>query len=449
MTAELPPAVALMLNEFQGKRLEPETVRRTLNDEAFLDDFNDQSLAGIRTFTYADRLAPRLDKFDIYAGGGLNPLSPYGKCQQPACRVAYAHQFARTACLYADRVVIPDPFSFGPPDTEDDVYLTVVILHVLKPLIDEGIVVFGPSAYGTCSLCMKAIGKVRRQLTTQLWREFQKLSPDVFRFKHEHHWKLSFGSPLFQGDDEPYRMTFRATKADIAATKSDVVLKGARAKELIRSHAKGLKNYFAHCAHSASFSARVGSFCHTTVATNTREDATAYRLLEGRSAHTAEASWARLRSVPLPALRRLSASQALAVRYEAEKALPAFRAKVQHDLMSLKKLSDEQEEQRAIEVAGELREAARDLQGQLASVNLRSIKGSEKLFASLAVALEVVALSTMNPASVLAVSGTLGALLLAAHKSQSTRAEKHELLVHQPAYVLLSAERVHADGHEQ
>src|SRR5437879_1490763 len=109
MTAELPPSIAFMLDEFRGNTLSLADVRKKLNDKAFCRDFADQSLAGISTFPYADRSEPRPAKFDIYAGGGLNPLSPIGKCGQPACRIAYAHHFARSACLYADRVVIPDP----------------------------------------------------------------------------------------------------------------------------------------------------------------------------------------------------------------------------------------------------------------------------------------------------------------------------------------------------
>ena len=84
-----------------------------------------------------------------------------------------------------------------------------------------------------------------------------------------------------------------------------------------------------------------------------------------------------LRTIPLPALQRLSALQALQVRKEAEKAMPAFRAKLQRDLMSLKNVSDEAEEKRALEVAAELRVAARDLQGQLARLRLPSVRRSE------------------------------------------------------------------------
>ena len=46
-----------------------------------------------------------------------------------------------------------------------------------------------------------------------------------------------------------------------------------------------------------------------------------------------------------------------------------------------------------------------------------------------------------------AAGGAFVALMLAAHKSLRDRKEKHEVLVHQPAYVPLAVERIHAMKH--
>jgi hypothetical protein len=94
MSAELPPSVAFILDEFRAKDLLLPEVRRRLNDISFLRDFGDQCLAGIQTFQYADQLRLQAD-FSIYAGGGLNPLSRLGTCTSPGCRIAFAHHFAR------------------------------------------------------------------------------------------------------------------------------------------------------------------------------------------------------------------------------------------------------------------------------------------------------------------------------------------------------------------
>jgi hypothetical protein len=447
MVAALPPAIAFMLSEFPGNKLGLSDVRKRLSDGSFVRDFFDQCCAGIETFKYADRLEARVDKFDVYAGHSLNPLSPDGKCRMLACRIAYAHQFARTACLYADRVVIPDPFSFTVEATDEEMFESLVVLKILRPLLEAGIIVFGPAATASCSDCMKAVRAAERQVMTQLWQEFRQAKPDVFRYKDGRRWHMSFGSPLFTSAGDEYRFTVSATREAIAASKPGIVMTGKNAMDLVRHYRKFLREHFARCAHGVVFSARVGGSCNSTVATNTREEAAGYRLLDRRKVGFALPDWSLLRTVPLPALQHLNALQALQVREEAEKAMPAFRAKLQRDLMSLKNVSDEAEEKRALEVAAELRVAARDLQGQLAGLRLPSARRSEKLFAGLAIALEIVALSTGNPSAMLAVGGTFAALMLAAHKSERGRQEKQEMLVHQPAYVLLTAERIHAVRH--
>jgi len=258
---------------------------------------------------------------------------------------------------------------------------------------------------------------------------------------------MSFGSPLFTSAEDEYRITVPATKEAIAASKPDVMLTGKNAMDLVRHYRTFLRGHFARSAHGVVFSTQMGGSCNSTVATNTRVEAAGYRLLDRRKVGFTLPDWSLLRTVPLPALQRLNAPQALQVRKEAEKAMPAFRAKLQRDLMSLKDVSDDAEEKRALEVAAELRVAARDLQGQLASLRLPSVRRSEKLFAGLAIALEIVALSTGNPSAMLTVSGAFAGLMLAAHKSERDRQEKQEMLVHQPAYVLLTAERIHAVRH--
>lgn len=447
MVAELPPAIAFMLSEFPGNKLELADVRKRLSDASFVNDFFDQCCAGIGTFKYANHMEARIDKFDVYAGHSLDPLSANGKCRMFECRIAYAHQFARTACLYADRVVIPDPFSFTVDASDEEIFRSLVVLKILKPLLEAGIIVFGPSAYASCSDCMKAVRAAEKQVTTELWQEFTQTKPEVFRFKDGRRWRMSFGSPLFTSAGDEYRMTVPATKEAIAASKPDVMLTGKSAMAIVRQYRKFLREHFARCAHSVVFDTQMAGHCNTTVAANTREEAAGYRLLDRRKIGFTQPNWSLLRTVPLPALQRLNALQAMQVREEAEKAMPAFRAKLQRDLMSLKDISDEGEEKRALEVAAELRVAARELQGQLAGVRLPSIRRSEKLFASLAFAMEIVALSSGNPSAMFAVTGAFAALMLAAHKSQRDRQEKQEILVHHPAYVLLTAERIHGVRH--
>ncbi len=243
MVAELPPAVAFMLSEFPGNNLALPDVSKRLDDTSFVRDFLDQCLAGIGTFEYADRLEARIDKFDVYAGHSLNPFSPNGKCRMLECRIAYAHQFARTACLYADRVVIPDPFSFIVDATYEEIFESLVVLKILKPLLEAGIIVFSPAAYASCSDCMKAVRTAEKQLATELWKEFRQTKPDVFRYKDGRRWHMSFGSPLFTSAGEEYRITAPATREAIAASKPDAMLTGKSAMDVVRQYGKSLRSH--------------------------------------------------------------------------------------------------------------------------------------------------------------------------------------------------------------
>ena len=318
MVAELPPAIAFMLSEFPGSKLALSRVRKSLSDASFVRDFFDQCLAGIGTFKYADRLEVRVDKFDVYAGYSLDPLSPDGKCRMLGCKIAYAHQFARTACLYADRVVIPDPFSFTLDVSDEEVFESLVILTILRPLLEAGVIVFGPAAVVSCSGCAKAMREAEKQLTAQLWREFKQSKPDVFRYKDGRRWHMSFGSPLLTSAGDKLRLTVPATREAIAASKPGVMVNGKNAMDLVRHYQKFLRKHFAQCAQGVVFSTQMGGSCKSTVAANTREEAAGYRLLDRRKVGFAQPDWTQLRTVPLPALERLNALQSLQVRKEAE-----------------------------------------------------------------------------------------------------------------------------------
>jgi hypothetical protein len=448
MPAELPASITFMLDEFRGTQLVLGDVQKRFSDRLFVRDYFDQCGAAIRTYKYADHLKVRPGKFDICAGSGLDPLSPFGKCSELGCVVAYAHQFARTACLYADRVAIPDPFSFTIESTHGEILWALNVLKVLRPLIEAGIVVFSPAAYVSCHHCAQAVESAENQVAAQLWQEFARSAVDVFRFKDGRRWRLSVGSLLLTNGAADVRFAVPATKEAIAGTKPYMLVSGKNAMKLLRQYRGMLKEHFAQCAHKVVFDSITGRRCGTTVVTSTRQEAAGYRLLDRHGVGAMVPEWSMMRTVQLPALQQLTAIEAMQVREEAGRALPAFRAKLQRDLVSLKDLSDEAEEKRALEVAAELRLAARELQGQFASLRLQSVRRRENLLAGLAIGFEIVSLTSRDPATVLAAGGTFAALMIAAHQGRSAREEKHELLVHQPAYVLLTAERVHQAKHQ-
>jgi hypothetical protein len=240
----------------------------------------------------------------------------------------------------------------------------------------------------------------------------------------------------------------RVPRRLLAGLKPNEPVSGREAAQRVRNYRTDLRDYIRNYAANLVFEARMGSFCHATVATNTLLGAAGFRFLDSRAFDAAKnTEWASMRSVRLPEFQRLSVAEVLAVRERAHKALPAFRARIQQELFSLSDMSDEGEDARARKVANELQQEARELQGQLSSISLPATRRREKLFASLGVLPEIVALSTGRPEAMVAAGGTFAALLLAAHTSQKNREAKHEVITHPPAYVLLTAERVPAMRH--
>ena len=133
-----------------------------------------------------------------------------------------------------------------------------------------------------CPNCMKAVKAARRHVSSQLWHQFTHTQPDVFRYKDGRRWRMSFGSPLFTSAGDEIRITSPATREAIAASKPGVMLNGKSAMNLVRQYQKVLQKHFARCAHGVVFSADMGGRCNSTVATNTREEAVGYRLLDRR-----------------------------------------------------------------------------------------------------------------------------------------------------------------------
>jgi hypothetical protein len=140
--------------------------------------------------------------------------------------------------------------------------------------------------------------------------------------------------------------------------------------------------------------------------------------------------------------------QVLELRERAKHALPAFRARLRKDLLSGRYISNDADEaQRARAVAEDLASEARAVEAELAGIHVRSVKRRERLLTTLGTLLQLVAFGTKRPDLVISATGVLGAALFAAHQTASERERHHQRLIRQPAYVVLAAERVHAERH--
>ncbi len=448
----LPSSVELLLDEFRGD-LYSRFVFDRFTDKGFLRDLQDQSMHAIQHHSWPDMPQHRDDRpaaaFDIVAAGGLSAFSHYGKCPVPMCRVAAAWRFAQTAALFAERVYVPDAVTWRgavDPWGPAEAFSQIAVLKTIEPLLRTGVVQFCTPIYTQCKSCGDAGRKAAKRIASRLASEFNRTAT-AHAFTHERKLGLFVGSPLFRAadDSEEVGHLFAASRRTIPTARPGEPMSRRETMRHVQRHRRYFANYFDEYANDLIYDTRIAAMTESAVATGLNIGAAALRYLDGRQFHAGDAAEAAvLRGLPLPDFNRLSPPQVLAVRDRAHKALPAFRARLQGELFSLRDTSESGEESRARRVAKALTAEAHDLRGQLESVNLPGGRRREKLYTALSFALQIVALGTRNPEIVLGTSGTFMHLLSEAHKSRVQREQQHEQLVHQPAYVLLAARQAHA-----
>jgi hypothetical protein len=177
-----------MLGEFLPpgmKSLSTDQVAHRLKDRGFKRDLEDQCAATLDTYPYVD--LPSAETVNtgvtLYAAGGLSPLSSDMKCVCASCRFYFVDEFARSAGLYADQIVLADEFTWTLGDlTPHSVFIETLVVARLRPLVQAGVVRFSRAAYPRCQACKKHMEAARRRAERALWEELQG-SVDVFAFK--------------------------------------------------------------------------------------------------------------------------------------------------------------------------------------------------------------------------------------------------------------------------
>ncbi len=78
------------------------------------------------------------------------------RCSDPECRIQRVDHTARFATLYADRVLIPDPFEkfFGVDEVNErlieEVSVAIQVLHLIQPTVEAGLIGFATGEYCLC-----------------------------------------------------------------------------------------------------------------------------------------------------------------------------------------------------------------------------------------------------------------------------------------------------------
>jgi hypothetical protein len=129
--------------------------------------------------------------FSFIANGELG--GAVSTCANPACRLENVDSMARFAALYADKVLLPDPFallgSIAPSVVENqstffllDVATYIRLLYDLRPLLDTGLVAYADTKHHQlCTECYaKAIGESKNRYAQKLSRTHNFLTKKFF-----------------------------------------------------------------------------------------------------------------------------------------------------------------------------------------------------------------------------------------------------------------------------
>jgi hypothetical protein len=349
----IPPAVRILLEDRVADRSELVKV---------LPELRRQAVWTIESFPYEGRDPAALGKdFVVSASGALNPVEGRG-CWHPECRLRAAHEFARSVCLYADVVTIPDTISFRLAYWDrmthahrHEFFRDVQVLKALKPLIERGILRFTTSFE-----CFSE--SHYRQLAKQVDDAVQTLLPILepelkfmWRAKNcrENCIKLDYGN-LF----EPH-LVAHIPVSDTARRQLEA---GAKVETIGRElFARNLSATL----QRVLFDLKSASNLDSTLFSASRLHMLALNALEGIShdLHGIDV-WEQERSVELPWVKRLAPGDVVTVREEAVAALPRFREMMRKALVrgSTVKLKD---------VIDDLRMQMLEVEAELKALNPR------------------------------------------------------------------------------
>lgn len=442
MPTPIPPAIALTLEE--TLRREPQDIIKLAKDKGFRRDLSDQGSAS--DSFYVDGSTPVEGDFNVYAAGGLSPFSTSAKCTELSCRIAHAQAFARSTCLYAQTVIAPDGFSKAVHRLDAyDLVTEIAVLQTLAPLIEAGVIRFAPSASGYCNSCLAAIAGTFTAVEDELWARLS----GTFTFQLEdlggRRRELIVSSDFDQADGTPITHQLKTTREDRRELPLDRWVDGALAARCVARHEEELRANLRAYVSELLFDVGIACPAGAVVGTNYRLGAAVLRVLDRREIEAPSLDeWEEMRSAPLPWIQGLSAEQVVRLREDAKPAMPAFRKRLHQALLSGGEKADDEGKARALAI--ELRHEALELEEKLRSLNIRGARRSKNLFTGLGLAVGLYGLGSQSPTGVLSGLTGFSAGMVAAHREAKELRHAVADLQRQPAYVLLTARRIHR-GH--
>ena len=380
MKRELPPVVALLFRECADTVKSSAELAKKLRERGLLRELKLQAQYAQSNWPYVDLAAARSGgRFVVTPADSLNPMIKSVKCPSPACRTKLAREFVRSVGLYADEVILPDVVSgrlltdSSPRELAEDIYADVQVLTELKPLIDAGYLQFGSPSHHFCPGCNSALDEVGdvspiRALALDLASE---VIVEALRRDEKGRPYVECRFPAF--DEFGHALTRVRLSIKQAAVFKSLIPSGKTSKlpeqlvPFFREHVEyDLKILSQGLTGEVLSAQKTGA----VLAGASGLERMILRSLEQSSTRLRELSeWEVTRTLQLPWIRELSASEIVQLKDEARDALPRLRA------LLARRLATQGTSPEAMKVVGlELSEEAAQVEAELAASKAASTR---------------------------------------------------------------------------
>ena len=451
---ELPPVINILIAEEVLNAQTTESLARTLKQSDLAIELSRQADWTIEHFNYdAQPSAGSEGGFAVVPSSVLDPFARVGKCSELLCRLDEAAKFARSVGLLSDGAIVIDPFTsvFSADGLRSNVdhmsqhiFAEIKVLQRLMPLIEAGFLRFGSSTRLMCDKCYSELKDRLRDAATALFAATDKTRLFADRLPNDVD-RISLTLPFSPDENRPLSIPYTLARSDAKA------FQGVRGPRRIDSLPPDVAERLFKALESNLYS-DLCTICmamtcahdeHAVLLTGCRAEARYLKALDavGESASNMT-SWESLRTVDLPWINNLSPEQVVILRDRASKALPRLRALLSNGLGMPKR------DDAVSEIVSNLREQAAEVEAELSE--LKSIHpGYDVGMGALGLSLVIYGLMSQMPAAAV---GSVAALMLTLRHLQE-RADIHEgkkgELISRPAYAVLQARYLSADGADQ
>lgn len=421
----VPPAIPLLVIEVLGKSNSPKDAYDRLKN--LWPEIQSQSRFHMENFSLAAPKNRRPDELNIYLDGGLNLFDARVGCADIDCRLEAARHLARSLALVGDTLWITDYLTeqfleHGKVDDEKlyRILTDTLVLSELFPLIAAGIIKFRSPWRSVCESCNNAFDTQVEEMVEDSLKEYSS-EFDIEKM-------CGGGYALHTGGTYHPSMVLR-----VYPTKWLGAQRTPTAEEAKRN--------VAHTAiRSALWTCDEASKGNGVLFSNSAIGMAAFvkreQKLEGRSSLRA---FDERRSVQIPWVTELNASQIVELRSEASKALPALRELLARHLTVAKT-----EDKNPGALIDELRWQAVETRNELENVQGHAGRYWKAAYATVGLSISAYGLGTDG------VIPSLGGLLpilhlLIEHKGGSKK--EVDRLQRRPGYVLVKAQDILKHAH--